>query len=107
MKVAAIYYHYDKVERVDVYDGEKAERIFKENLLDKYNLRDEIIKENRKAEVITDEHTVEIISFLKSCEMYNPHIDKGSAVWNKLAHISEQVDECMAMIENDEGVVND
>lgn len=105
MKVAAIYYHNDEIERVDVYDEEKADRIFKENLLDKYNLRENIIKENRRAEVITDEHTIEIISFLKSCEMYNPHIDKGSAVWNKLAHISEQVDECMAMIENDEGIL--
>lgn len=107
MKVAAIYYRNEEIEKVDIYDGEKADRIFKENLLDKYNLKDETIKENRRAEVITDEHTVEIISFLKSHEMYNPHIDKGSVVWNKLAHISEQVDECMAMIENDERVVND
>ena len=104
MKKYVIYYKDEEIERIDIFDGEKAERIEKENLLEKYNLKENNIKENRRAEFVENEQEQKLMEFAEKYKYYESQVDVGSKVWRVLETISEELSECMGMIENEEGV---
>lgn len=119
MRIAAVMHRGYEVCRVDVYDGEKAERVYKENLVEKFNADPKKIKENLHYTLIEDSEVVDVIAYLKNNEIYNPHIDVGSDVWRlvneaadeikelscKLQDVTERLNACQYLIENDEGVI--
>lgn len=119
MRIAAVMHRGYEVCRVDVYDGEKAERVYKENLVEKFNADPKKIKEGLHYTLIEDSEVVDVIAYLKNNEIYNPHIDVGSDVWRlvneaadeikelscKLQDVTERLNACQYLIENDEGVM--
>lgn len=87
MEMCVVYYQNNEINLVDVYDGDKAQRVIDEDLLAKFNTNEKHIAEKRYAEIVYDEKIIGIVKFMK--KRY-----EADSVFNMMNEINEKVFEC-------------